>query len=314
MAKNSTPDESPKENDDLLSDDGLDDLDIESLLEEDLNDALKVEDVGASDEIDLLADDFIDLQDDTSGALDPVGVEPETVPVSSGDVTENEGAGSEERGAAFAASDPGDPEDPASPGPVAGLPFAGKKAGKKKRLGRSKGLKKEKKKKAAKEPKTTARAPKKAKPKKEKKAKAAKPPKEKRTWEKARPAAARQRAVAFICSECYEEFLLPSNYSQEMVTCPECLHVGKKPDEDFLRTVSVHKAGQRNSLVMAVTAGILLLGLLVGTLWITSDMYVADGAPDSTIVLGLGGGAALLTIIFLWLVVRFEKNRWEVYF
>src|SRR5262249_27872344 len=30
-------------------------------------------------------------------------------------------------------------------------------------------------------------------------------------------------ALTFICSECYEEFLLPPTFSQEMVSCPECL-------------------------------------------------------------------------------------------
>ncbi len=136
--------------------------------------------------------------------------------------------------------------------------------------------------------------------------------------EKLRPAAAvtSRGSVAFVCSECYEEFLLPANYSQEMVSCPECLHVGKRPDEDFLRTVNRHKAGERKSLAMAIAAGAILLTLVLALLWLTSDMYIAQhkGQPDKNVVLGLLGGSALATLIFAWLTVRFEGNRWEVYF
>jgi len=39
-------------------------------------------------------------------------------------------------------------------------------------------------------------------------------------------------SVAFVCSECYEEFILPASYSKEMVTCPECQHVGKRRVEE----------------------------------------------------------------------------------
>ncbi len=136
--------------------------------------------------------------------------------------------------------------------------------------------------------------------------------------EAARPAAfsaSGRGSVAFVCSECYEEFLLPANYSQEMVCCPECLHVGKRPDADFLRTVNRHKAGEQKSLAMAIASGALVVGLVLYLLWLSSDMHVAQhGAPDKNLVLGLLGGSGLLTAIFLWLSVKSESNRWEVYF
>lgn len=136
----------------------------------------------------------------------------------------------------------------------------------------------------------------------------------------ARPAAAAGRrgsSVAFVCSECYEEFLIPASYSHEIVSCPECLHVGKRSDEDFLRTVIRHKADERKSQALACGAGVLLLVLILALLYVTSPFTLSAGGgkkPDSTILYGLLGASALVGIVFAWLTVRAEKNRWEVYF
>lgn len=330
MVKKSTPEDPSQDDDDLLSDDGLDDLDIEALLEDDIEEAKSsgqapdlLSSSGAGDgdpfddgEIDLLADDDIDLGSDTpelaaeSPTADPsvpaddagsflTDDPPEATAVVGGESEDVDGSETLNVVAADAAKE----DAPSKKG-----------AGKKKRFGRKKKSKKEKSKRGAPGSKIGKKLGEKAKAKKQKKAKAKKPKPIKEKKVKARAAVGRQRAVAFICSECYEEFLLPSNYSQEMVTCPECLHVGKKPDADFLRTVNVHKAGQRRSLMLAALSGIVLLVLVLSTIYMTSDMYVAQGAPESTTVLGLVGGSAALMVLFLWLVVRFEKNRWEVYF
>jgi hypothetical protein len=149
----------------------------------------------------------------------------------------------------------------------------------------------------------------KAKPPKERKSKE-KPPKEKPV---AVPAGAGRGSITFVCSECYEEFLIPSSYSQEMVSCPECLHVGKRPDESFLRTVHLHKAGEKRSFFSAVIVATLLLVTVVALLWMNTP-YGPAGAAGGTLSLALLGGSALLTAILIWLVVRFEGNRWEVYF
>ncbi len=122
-------------------------------------------------------------------------------------------------------------------------------------------------------------------------------------------------SIGFVCSECYEEFLLPASYSQETVCCPECLHVGKRPDADFLRTVNRHKAGERRALALAIASGVFVVGLVLYLLWLTSDMYVvAHGKPEKNFVMGLLGGSAILTAIFVWLSVKSESNLWEVYF
>lgn len=134
--------------------------------------------------------------------------------------------------------------------------------------------------------------------------------------ESARPTTGSARgSVAFVCSECYEEFLLPANYSQEMVCCPECLHIGKRPDGDFLRTVSRHKGGEKRAFAMAIVSLALVLGLAIWLAWMASDPYAASGGKtDKNLLLGLLGGSALMTMIFVWLTVKAESNRWEVYF
>jgi hypothetical protein len=37
-------------------------------------------------------------------------------------------------------------------------------------------------------------------------------------------------------------------------------------------------------------------------------------APEDNLTLGLLGGSGVLALVFLWLIWRFEGNRWEVYF
>jgi len=125
-------------------------------------------------------------------------------------------------------------------------------------------------------------------------------------------------SLTFVCSECYEEFLLSPNYSEEVVSCPECLHVGKRPDDSFLRTVNVHKAGEKKWLAMAIVcAALLCLGLLA-LLWVRSPYFVGDPTVSrdtvSMLTFGLLAGAGILTLVLAWLIVRFEGNRWEVYF
>ena len=121
-------------------------------------------------------------------------------------------------------------------------------------------------------------------------------------------------SIPFVCSECYEEFLISSSYPHEMVSCPECLHVGKKPDADFIRTIHLHKAGEKRSLLAAVACGTLLAIVALALVWMNAPGPGAEKAPDGTTNMALLGVGGLLTLCLLWLVARFEGNRWEVYF
>jgi hypothetical protein len=121
--------------------------------------------------------------------------------------------------------------------------------------------------------------------------------------------------VAFICSECYEEFLIPAGYGSETLSCPECLHVGKRSDENFILKVLTHKSGERNAALLAIVAGIVLAGILVTLLLKLSPFALAEGAkPDESTPLFLLIGAGVMTLVFLFFIWRAEKNRWEAYF
>jgi hypothetical protein len=137
--------------------------------------------------------------------------------------------------------------------------------------------------------------------------------------EKVRPAApvSTRGSITFVCSECYEELLLSAQYSQDVVTCPECLHVGKRPDEDFIRTVQMHKGGEKKSLTWALVCGALFAVVVLALFYVQSPYYMAgnDWQPAAEeVTMGLLGGAGILGALLIWLIVRSEGNRWEVYF
>ena len=150
----------------------------------------------------------------------------------------------------------------------------------------------------------TTKAKAKAKPKKKAKPKREKPA----------PRAGGRSRVTFICSECYEDFTFTGGDMNETVTCPECLHVGKKPDDDFLRTVSMHKSGEKSSLVLACLVLVALLGASGAAIYFISPHFFAGGDSDGNTTMIAGIAAAFIFLVSLLLVARYEKNRWEIYF
>ena len=122
--------------------------------------------------------------------------------------------------------------------------------------------------------------------------------------------------LPFICSECYEEFRVPSSYQAETVTCPECMHVGKRNDEDFMRRVSVQKASERSSLRLALTFASLFLVLALAFFWLQTpySASVVKAAQRGTFVPLIGGLALVNLVALIWAAGRYEKNRWEIYF
>lgn len=168
--------------------------------------------------------------------------------------------------------------------------------------------KKDKKEKSAKEKKAAPKKPKKEKRVKEKRAKAPRA----KAAKKAPPRAVNTQGAScrFVCSECYSEFMLPGSFSKDALTCPECLHVGKRPDEDFLRTVLIHKSQEKKSLAATLVVGVLSFLAWSLLIWQLSPFRESEVLPANILL----ATAALLLVVFLGLAYRFESNRWEVYF
>ena len=147
---------------------------------------------------------------------------------------------------------------------------------------------------------------------KAKAAAAAKPKRER----KAAPVRTRG-GIPFICSECYEEFVLPATYARETVTCPECLHVGKRPADNFLEKVNLHKTAEKRALAKSlIFSEMLLVGALVFIWFLTpyAESMVKDASLRGNITMGFGGLVVVLIGLLAWSIAQYEKNRWEIYF
>ena len=141
---------------------------------------------------------------------------------------------------------------------------------------------------------------------------------------------------------------LSATYSEEIVTCPECFHVGKKPDDSFLRTVSTAKAGERKKAMVLTLLSCLLIVSFSGIVFLNSaygdaaarteaDQATAPavekvkGAEEEAEAVSfaiseahtntvdnwqlgflISGGIFLLLLI--WQACVYEGNRWEAYF
>ena len=161
--------------------------------------------------------------------------------------------------------------------------------------------------------------------------------------------AAGGKRLDFICSECYSVLALSATYSEEIVTCPECFHVGKKPDDSFLRTVSTAKAGEGKKALVLTLLSCLMVVCFSGIVFLNSaygdaaSMTEANTEASSStaktvdeegaeveaelfkpatedrefvdlwqLILLCSGSVFLLLLI--WQACVYEGNRWEAYF
>lgn len=157
------------------------------------------------------------------------------------------------------------------------------------------------------------------------------------------------KRLDFICSECYSVLALSATYSEDIVTCPECFHVGKKPDDSFLRTVSTAKAGEGKKALVLTLLSCLMIICFSGKVFLTSAYGDAaamteantEGAAATAktvddegaevkaelftpatedkefvdlwqLILLCSGSVFLLLLI--WQACVYEGNRWEAYF
>ena len=102
-----------------------------------------------------------------------------------------------------------------------------------------------------------------------------------------KPVAAKSggKTIDIICSECYSVLSLSATWEEDLVTCPECFHVGKKPDDSFLRTVSTAKARESKKAKMLALLSVLVIVSFTGFMFLKSaygdanSLTAAEQAP-----------------------------------
>lgn len=113
------------------------------------------------------------------------------------------------------------------------------------------------------------------------------------------------------CSECDEPLKFNTADASETLTCPECLLVVRKPDEDFVQTVQMHKGGEKKILILAT---IMLFLFFVATGGLIYHITPIHETPDENMKNIFLGAAGLFFVVSLACLVKYEKSRWKVYF
>ena len=115
-----------------------------------------------------------------------------------------------------------------------------------------------------------------------------------------------------MCSECYDEFTIPAETlkNSDSISCPDCMHVGKRPDDEFIGMVQIHK-GQEGRMKLIALAITILFVVSAGLLIYSVSPYAEKPILDLTVLVGIVGLLFLATLGVLW---KYEGNRWEVYF
>ncbi len=119
------------------------------------------------------------------------------------------------------------------------------------------------------------------------------------------------QVVQLICSECDEPLKFDSGSADDTLTCPECLLVVKKPDEDFLSTVGMHLGGEKKFLLLTIVMLVLFFISVGGLIYYTAPIHET---VDETMKMAFGIGSGLFFLISMICLFKYEKSRWQVYF
>ena len=119
------------------------------------------------------------------------------------------------------------------------------------------------------------------------------------------------QVVQLICSECEEPLKFDSGSADDTLTCPECLLVVKKPDEDFLSIVGMHLGSEKKFLLLTVVMLVLFFISIGGLIYYTSPVHDKIDENMKNIFMGASGLFFLISMICLF---KYEKSRWQVYF
>ncbi|MGE3165133.1 MAG: hypothetical protein AB7O52_09530 [Planctomycetota bacterium] len=114
------------------------------------------------------------------------------------------------------------------------------------------------------------------------------------------------------CSECYTSFSFQPSGGGSAITCPVCMHVGQFAENDVMTKVVMAKRAEKSSFLMAVVPTVLLF--VAGLAYAGSLALKGTAGMESTQHYIFGGVGALLLIATIALGVKYENNRYDVYF
>ncbi|MBN1420404.1 MAG: hypothetical protein JXP34_16620 [Planctomycetes bacterium] len=118
--------------------------------------------------------------------------------------------------------------------------------------------------------------------------------------------------MPIVCSDCYEEFLVPVAETPERIVCPECRHVGLRTEEDFLAKAMTQKQEEKKLYLLAVVTGVLfVLSLFV---WGIQNSFAKE--PDVSPTTNYLFLAVSLILLIGWIsfAFKYERSRCDVYF
>lgn len=117
--------------------------------------------------------------------------------------------------------------------------------------------------------------------------------------------------IPVVCSECFEELAFDTGVKTDVLTCPVCEHTANRPDDATLHRIESLRSAERTNLMIG-----LVLTMLSGSslgIW-----HFLLGNPANAHNGGLFWGPIgvffLLVMVLCVFSVKYEGNRYEVYF
>lgn len=117
--------------------------------------------------------------------------------------------------------------------------------------------------------------------------------------------------IPVTCSECYSDFMMKPNPSQDAaLVCPICMHQGEIPEADVMGQIRMAVARAKSSSLMAAIPAVLLV--VVG--FAAAIMNASAEPVSETVNYCFLGGLVVLLLASIVLAMKHEKSRVEVYF
>ncbi|MGE0710953.1 MAG: hypothetical protein AB7N76_28255 [Planctomycetota bacterium] len=114
-----------------------------------------------------------------------------------------------------------------------------------------------------------------------------------------------------VCSECFGEFAFDTGVRSDTLECPICGHVSNRPDDGTLHKVSSLSKAEKTNFMITFILAVVSVGGFAAWAVIQRNPLNSD---DNGLYWGPLGTAGLAALILMFLIPKYEKNRWETYF